>query len=110
MPTQRSEEQLAQKRNEYQQFVFLRRRRRSIFTFFVSIVAASIGWWQSFEFIFFCATATALLAVLFYYDANGHIHELRRRSKKALVPDFSLLDREVQDDQAAPQPSPQAKS
>jgi len=107
MAEHHSEEQLAQKRNLRQQSVYRRRRKTSISAVTAGTLAALICWWQTFEFGFICTLAVVLIALLFWLDANGHLDELGRRSKKALSPSFSLLDKEEKEGVPIRQPSAQ---
>ena len=100
----RSEEELAKRRNDYQQSVLIRRRWRSVGATAVFAVAAVCGCAFRFDFVFFACAALAGLSLLSYFDANGHLREVRRRSTKVLVPDFSLLEK-TPDTPAESQPS-----
>ena len=87
----RPEEQQARERRDYQESVLLRRRRRSLLALAVLVVPSVSACILGLEFIFFCCVGLACLLLLNYFDTNGHLREVRRRSVKTLVPNFSLL-------------------
>lgn len=110
MSTHRSEEQLAEARNDYQQRVYLRRRRRSVACFIASLLAAAVTFAQSLDFASVATVVALLISALFYFDANGHLHELRRRTRKTLAPKLSVLDGEASHTGPAPQAPTQTGS
>ena len=94
MAAHRSEEQLAGERRNCEEHVLLRRRGRSLLALSLFASLGFVAWFLSLGFAFFCCVAFLLLSVFSYFDANGHLREVRRRSRKSLVPNFSLLDNE----------------
>jgi hypothetical protein len=88
-----AEQKLAEQRAEYQQSVLLRGRRRSVLALVLAAIFAVGAWLWDLDFVFFSCAAGICLALLAYFDANGHLREVRRRSTKVLVPDFSRLDK-----------------
>lgn len=86
-----TEQELAGKRNENLQAELVLSRKKRIAVFVISAIVgalfAVVGLWM-------CALCAFMLAAIFlslYFDANGHLHEVRRRSKHSLVPDFSRI-------------------
>jgi len=60
-----------------------------IILFAAAIAACIAGLWM----LGLILTTAALICLLQYFDANGSLHEVRRRSTRLLVPDFSVLRR-----------------
>jgi hypothetical protein len=61
----------------------------------LAVVSALIGafaWIAGSEMVAFCLVIVFLIFLMRYFDANSHLHEVRRRSEKSLVPNFSLLE------------------
>ena len=59
----------------------------AVLSILLSAVIALTGFWM-------VALAAFVLGMIFlsqYFDANGHLHEVRLRSTRTLVPDFSVL-------------------
>lgn len=110
MTSPRTEAELAEARNDYQQGVYRRRRARSVASVVASSLSAVFTFYQGFETAFVASIAFVLISGLFYFDANGHLHELRRRTRKALVPDFSALDKDVASTEPRPHVEQQAGS
>ena len=86
------EAELARQRNERLRHALAQKRSRSIALAVVSALIAALAWIAGFEMVAFCLAIVFLIFLLRYFDANGHLHEVRRRSDKSLVPNFSLLD------------------
>ena len=89
-PTDR-EAKLASERNNRLQRRLLRKRTASVLLCVgCSATAVATGVF-GFAMLAFCAIVVAIICLIQYFDANGHLHEVRRRSKKTLVPRLSLL-------------------
>lgn len=87
-----NESKLAAQRLEHQKSIYARRRKHSAVAFFALLIFAVANAMFAFGFLAFIVFVLAAVAGMFYFDANGHLHELRRRSGKSLAPDFSLLE------------------
>jgi len=87
-----SESKFATQRLEHQKSIYTRRRMYSAIAFFALLIFAIINAVFAFGFLAFVVFVLAAVAGMFYFDANGHLHELRRRSTKSLAPNFSLLE------------------
>lgn len=88
-----TEEDLAKKRNRELKDSLIAKR-----TWYISLAGLSVllsGGIALTEF-WMVALAAFVLGMIFlsqYFDANGHLHEVQRRSTRTLVPDFSVLRR-----------------
>jgi hypothetical protein len=87
----RLEQSLICRRNWYLSFTLL--------CAFVAIGVAATELWM----LALIATASGLICLLQYLDAVGSIREVRMRSTKRLVPDFSVFRRPP--DETAPRPA-----
>ena len=89
--TQQTEERLAKERNKNLEDGLIAKRRRYIALAVLFVVSACgiavTGFWM----IALSALVLGLICLLQYFDANGNLHEVRRRSTRTLVPDFSVL-------------------
>lgn len=69
-------------------------RRNCYITAAILLIALSVG--IAFTGLWMVALASCVLGLIFlsqYFDANGSLHEVRRRPTKTIVPDFSVLRR-----------------
>ena len=89
----KTEENLAKERNQQLEDSLIAKRTRFIWLAVLLILLAGgitfTGFWM-------IALALFILGLIFlsqYFDANGHLHEVQRRSTRTLVPDFSVLRR-----------------
>lgn len=92
----RSEADLASERNENLQQGLKSKRLISILLTGALLLGAAIAGFLGFAMATFCLVVVALICVVRYFDANSHLHEVRRRSKKSLAPHLSVLKREDQ--------------
>lgn len=90
---QKTEEDFAKERNQQLKNGLFAKRTRCIWLAILLIglagSVASTGFWL-------VALALFVLGLIFlsqYFDANGHLHEVERRSTRTLVRDFSVLRR-----------------
>jgi hypothetical protein len=90
----RSEADLASERNANLQRDLESKRLASILLSGLFFTGAALVGLLGFAVASFCLVVVALIFLLRYFDANGHLHEVRRRSKKSLVPPLSALERE----------------
>ena len=98
----RNEVELASGRNENLQRCLESKRLISILlagAFF--LIAGMVGFW-GFAMATFCLIVLGLICFVRYFDANSHLHEIRRRSAKTLAPHLSVLKQE--DPSASPDP------
>jgi Flp pilus assembly protein TadB len=91
--TKTTEERLAAERNDQSAKGLTAKRTRylalAVALLLLSGGIASVGLWM-------IALISFVLGLIFlsqYFDANGHLHEVQRRSTKTLVRDFSVLRR-----------------
>lgn len=92
-PDKSIEEELAVQQNKNLQDTLIAKRTRYV-TLTVVFVLLAIG--IAFTEFWMIALTSLVLGLLFlsqYFDANGHLHEVQRRSTKSLVRDFSVLQR-----------------
>lgn len=86
-----TEQELARQQNAKLQTELDSSRKKRIAIFIVSTIVsvafAIVGFWM----FALCAFIVAAIFLSLYFDANGHLHEVRRRSNKSLVPDFSRI-------------------
>jgi Flp pilus assembly protein TadB len=87
------EASLAKQRNECLQRELTAKRTRyvclvGLFTMLAGVIGV-LGLWM----LALILIVVGLIFLLHYFDANGHLHEVQRRSTKRLVPDFSVLRR-----------------
>jgi Flp pilus assembly protein TadB len=97
------EEELAVLQNKNLQDSLIAERTRYI-ALTVVFVLLAIG--IVFTGFWMVALASFVLGLIFlsqYFDANGHLHEVQRRSTKSLVRDFSVLQRADRDSSNKPQ-------
>ncbi len=92
----RVEANLARERNENLQQAFVKKRTVSVFLTAGSLVAGVLAGIFQLPMLAFCCIVIALIFLVRYFDANSHLHEVRRRSCKTLAPDFSALKRKDQ--------------
>ena len=92
----RSEADLAQELNENLQSNLKSKRLISITLSALFLVGAAIFSFLGFAMTSFCLFVVALISLVRYFDANSHLHEVRRRSTKTLVPPLSMLKRKDQ--------------
>ncbi|MCG8450721.1 MAG: hypothetical protein MI725_14220 [Pirellulales bacterium] len=97
-----NEKELAIEQNKKQQgrLIASRTWNMSLSVLFLLLFGAIAytGFWM-FALI---ALILGLIFLSQYFDANGHLHEVQRRSTKTLVRDFSVLKRE---ESQAPHPT-----
>jgi len=62
----------------------------------VFFLGAAFAGALGFAMVTFCLIVVGLIFLVRYFDANSHLHEVRRRSKNSLAPHLSLLKREDQ--------------
>ena len=97
-----NEKELAIEQNKKQQgrLIASRTWNMSLSVLFLLLfgVIAYTGFWM----IALIALILGLIFLSQYFDANGHLHEVQRRSTKTLVRDFSVLKRE---ESQAPHPT-----
>lgn len=87
-----SEETLARERNAEQQAIQRKRRRASLSVVVGFVILAVLAWRAELDFGLFVCGSIAAIGLINYFDANGLLREIRRRSTKVLVPDFSFID------------------
>ena len=92
----RSEADLAQELNKNLQSNLKSKRLISITLSALFLVGATIFSFFGFAMTSFCLFVVALIYLVRYFDANSHLHEVRRRSTKTLFPRISLLHRKDQ--------------
>ena len=92
----RSEADLAKERNEQLQRCLKARRLHSVLLSGLFLVSALIVGVYGFAIMSFCLLVLSIIFLLRYFDTNGHLHEVRRRSTKTLFPRISLLHRKDQ--------------
>ncbi len=84
-----TEQELAGQQNAKLQGGLDLSRKKRIAVFIISAIVglafAVVGFWMFALYAFIVAAIFLSL----YFEANGHLHEVRRRSNKSLVPDFS---------------------
>ena len=87
------EENLARELNQKLQRSLIAKRARfaslASIVFAAAITACLFGLWM----LGLILTIAALICLLQYFDANGSLHEVQRRSTRRLAPDFSVLQR-----------------
>ena len=86
-----TEQELAGQQNASLQLGLISSRKKwialcAIFSV-VGLAFSMAGFWM----FALCAFMLGAIFLSSYFDANGHLHEVRRRSKKSLVPDFSTF-------------------
>ena len=86
-----SEAKLASERNEQLQRVLSSKRLVSILLACVFLISAACVGILGYVMASFCLVVLALICLIRYLDANSHLHEVRRRSTKALSPRLSVL-------------------
>lgn len=87
----RLEADLARERSERLQHALAKKRWRSIAFAVVLPLTAVVAWTAGFGMVAFGLLVLSLISLLRYFDANSHLHEVRRRSAKSLAPNFSLV-------------------
>ena len=92
--TKKDERVLARERNQRLQNALARKRSVSIGLAVLFAVPALVACMTGLEMTGFCLFVVSLILLLRYFEANSHLHEVRRRSTKSLVPHLSLLQRE----------------
>ena len=107
--TKKDERALARERNEELQNTLVRKRSNSIALAVLFAVPAVLACTTGLEMTGFCLFVVSLILLLRYFDANSHLHEVRRRSTKSLVPHLSLLERENQTAERGPSPAARDK-
>jgi len=91
--TQTTEERLAKQRNNNLEESLIAKRTRYISLAVLFIVLAVGITVAGFRMIALAALVLGLICLSQYFDANGNLHEVRRRSTRTLVRDFSVLRR-----------------
>lgn len=92
--TKKDEGALARERNERLQKALARKRAMSVALAVIFAVPALVACTTGLEMTGFCLFVVSLILLLRYFEANSHLHEVRRRFTKSLVPHLSLLQRE----------------
>ena len=87
----KDEAELALERNENLQRALARKRLMSIGLTVIFAGIAALALAVDLGMTAFCFIVVSLIFLLRYFDAHGHLHEVRRRSTKSLVMDFSVL-------------------
>lgn len=103
----RSEADLASERHESLQRGLKSKRLSSILLMGALFLGAAIAGFFGLAMAAFCLVVVGLIFLVRYFDANGHLHEVRRRSRTSLAPHLSVLKREDQSssaDQGQPLP------
>lgn len=90
----KDEAELARHRNQRLQDALASKRSWSIALAAILAVIAAVAWTAGSGMAAFCLLVVSLILLLRYFDANSHLHEVRRRSSRSLVPNFSLLEAE----------------
>jgi uncharacterized membrane protein YhiD involved in acid resistance len=85
------EEELAKERIEMLEQELIRKRSVSLWLMAGFGVLCSIGLWFEMPMLTITLFVLSLLLLLRYFDANGHLHEVRRRSKKTLFTRLSVI-------------------
>lgn len=87
------EEYLARELNQKLQRSLVAKRSRyaalAIMLFAASIAVCFVGLWM----LVLMLTTAALICLSQYFDANGSLHEVQRRSTRRLSPNLSVLQR-----------------
>ncbi|MBI1345946.1 hypothetical protein GC163_06620 [bacterium] len=91
MSIQKLESQLAEAEKQRLQNSLVRKRQRAVFASFTCFVIAIASLWQPYSVLPFIFFVIAAISAFFYFDANGHLHEVRRRSSSTLFANFSRL-------------------
>ena len=86
-------EELARQRRENLCAALVKKRAISIGLAIIVGALGALAWASGLHMVGFCLVTVALIFLVRYFDANGHLHEVRRRSSKRLAPDSSLLGR-----------------
>ncbi|MCG8587001.1 MAG: hypothetical protein MI757_20030 [Pirellulales bacterium] len=97
-----AEQRLAEKHNQEIERGMVAQRTRYVvlvaFFFVAGFGFVLAGYWM----LGLLGFVSGLIFLSQYFDVNGNIHEVRRRSTKTLVPNFSVLRLPSDDTQAAP--------
>ncbi len=88
-----TEEYLARERNKNLEDGLIAKRTRYISLAVLSIVSSCGAGVAGFWMIALVALVLGLICLSQYFDSNGNLHEVRRRSTRTLVRDFSVLRR-----------------
>lgn len=104
---QQTEERLAKERNKKLEESLITKRKRyislAVLLGLLSAVIALTGLWM----MALISIVVGLIFLSQYFDANGHLHEVQRRSTKTLVPDFSVLRRPADENLTKARPASQ---
>lgn len=103
--SQETEAHLAKERNKNLADSLIGERTRyislAVLLIVLSAIIAVIGLWM----IALASLVLGLIFLLQYFDANGHLHEVQRRSSTTLVRDFSVLRRADGESSTKPRPA-----
>ena len=103
----RNEADLASEWNERLQRGLKSKRFTSILLMGVFFLGAAIAGFFGLAMAAFSLVVVGLIFLARYFDANSHLHEVRRRSKTSLAPHLSVLQRKdqaISSDQGQPLP------
>lgn len=86
-----AEADLAKMRNQ-KISISLRKKRSASFSLMIVCLASGIAaGFFGLIMTSFCLILVSLIGLLRYFDANGHLHEVSRRSDRTLTPKFSVF-------------------
>lgn len=105
-PEQIIEEELAAEQNKKLQGSLITSRTRYILLTMVFVLISGGIAFAGFWMIALAFLVLGLICFSQYFDANGHLHEVQRRSTKTLVRDFSVLRRVEHESPNKPQSTP----
>ncbi len=89
----KTEEELARELNAKLEDDLVTRRARHALLAALLVALSAIVAFTGLGMIFLATLVLGLIFLAQAVDANGHLQEVRRRSRKRLVPDFSVLRR-----------------